>query len=79
MTRVSKFIEWAQMVTGCTAALIVSANLGSTWVFWAMCMFLIKDSMMAVFARIHGYTGILVSSLIYILIDMIGVYRWWMF
>ena len=75
----SKFLEWAQMVTGCTAALIVSLNIGDTWVFWAMVLFLIKDSMMGVFAYINRYPGIIMSSAIYVPIDIIGVYRWWMF
>jgi hypothetical protein len=75
----SKFLEWAQLLTGCTAAAIVSLNLGDTWVFWAMCLFLIKDSMMGVFATINRYPGIIVSSGIYVVIDAIGVYRWWLF
>ena len=75
----SKFLEWAQMVTGCTAALIVSLNLGSEWVFWAMVLFFIKDAMMGVFAYIQNYPGIMVSSIIYVGIDLIGVYRWWIF
>lgn len=75
----SKFLEWAQMVTGCTAALIVSLNIGDTWVFWAMCLFFIKDTMMGMFAYINKYPGIIMSSLIYVLIDAIGIYRWWLF
>lgn len=75
----SKFLEWAQMFTGCTAALIVSLNIGDAWVFWAMCLFLIKDSMMGIFAYINNYPGIIMSSIIYVPIDMIGVYRWWLF
>lgn len=73
---IAKTLEWAQMVTGCTAAAIVSFNLGDTWVFWAMVLFLIKDSMMGVFAYIKNYPGIMTSSVIYVVIDAIGVYRW---
>lgn len=72
----SKVLEWAQMVTGCTAALIVSLNLGDEWVFWAMCLFFIKDTMMGVFAYLNKYPGIIVSSSIYVVIDAIGIYRW---
>lgn len=74
-----KTLEWAQMITGCTAAAIVSFNLGDTWVFWAMCLFAIKDSMMGLFAYLQNYPGIIVSSLIYVHIDLIGIYRWWIF
>ena len=74
-----KTLEWAQMITGCTAAAIVSFNLGDTWVFWAMCLFAIKDSMMGLFAYLQNYPGIIVSSLIYVPIDLIGIYRWWIF
>ena len=74
-----KFLEWSQMITGCTAAAIVALNLGDTWVFWAMILFLIKDSMMGVFAYIQNYLGIMTSSAIYVIIDAIGVYRWWLF
>lgn len=74
-----KFLEWAQMVTGCTAALIVSLNLGDAWVFWAMVLFAIKDTMMGVFAYIQRYPGIITSSIVYVVIDLIGVYRWWLF
>ena len=74
-----KFLEWAQMVTGCVAAAIVSLNLGDTWIFWAMVLFLIKDSMMGVFAYIQKYPGIMTSSTIYVVIDAIGVYSWWLF
>lgn len=74
-----KFLEWAQMITGCTAALIVSLNLGDTWVFWAMVLFAIKDTMMGVFAYIQRYPGIITSSIIYVAIDLLGVYRWWLF
>lgn len=74
-----KTLEWAQMVTGCTAAAIVSFNLGDAWVFWAMVLFCIKDSMMGVFAYIQKYPGIMTSSAIYVVIDAIGVYRWWIF
>lgn len=77
--KLAKFIEWAQLVTGCTAAAIVSLNLGDTWIFWAMALFFIKDSMMGVFAYIRNYPGIMISSGIYVIIDAIGVYRWWMF
>ena len=76
MNNIAKTLEWAQMVTGCTAAAIVSFNLGDTWVFWAMVLFLIKDSMMGVFAYIKNYPGIITSSAIYVVIDAIGVYRW---
>jgi hypothetical protein len=75
----TKFLEWAQMATGCTAAAIVSFNLGDTWVFWAMVLFVIKDSMMGIFAYIRHYPGIIVSSAIYVPIDVIGVIRWWPF
>jgi hypothetical protein len=75
----AKFLEWAQMVTGCTAALIVSLNLGADWVFWAMVLFFIKDAMMGLFAYIQKYPGIMVSSAIYVVIDVIGIYRWWIF
>ena len=74
-----KILEWAQMITGCTAAAIVSFNLGDAWVFWAMVLFVIKDSMMGVFAYIQKYPGIMTSSTIYVVIDAIGVYRWWIF
>ena len=79
MVSTSKFLEWAQMVTGCTAALIVSLNIGDTWVFWAMCLFFVKDSMMGMFAYINKYPGIIMSSAIYVPIDIIGIYRWWLF
>lgn len=79
MVSTSKFLEWAQMVTGCTAALIVSLNIGDTWVFWAMCLFLVKDSMMGLFAYINKYPGIIASSMVYIPIDIVGVVRWWIF
>lgn len=74
-----KTLEWAQMFTGCTAAAIVSFNLGDDWVFWAMVLFLIKDSMMGFFAYLQNYPGILTSSFFYVIIDSIGVYRWWIF
>lgn len=75
----SKILEWAQMITGCTAALIVALNLGSTWIFWAMVLFLIKDFILGVFAYLNNFPGIVTSSVLYIIIDMIGVYRWWLF
>ena len=78
-TNTVKTLEWAQMITGCTAAAIVSLNLGDSWVFWAMVLFVIKDSMMGVFAYIQKYPGIMTSSAIYVVIDTIGVYRWWIF
>ncbi len=74
-----RILEWAQMVTGCTAAAIVSFNLGNEWIFWAMVLFCIKDSMMGVFAYIQNYPGIMTSSAVYVIIDAIGVYRWWIF
>lgn len=73
----SKFLEWFQMITGCTAAAIVSFNLGDGWVFWAMVLFVIKDSMMGIFAYINKYPGIILSSAIYVPIDIIGVIRWY--
>jgi len=75
----SKFLEWAQMFTGCSAAMIVSLNLGDTWVFWSMCLFLIKDSMMGIFAYMNKYPGIVTSSIVYACIDLLGIYRWWIF
>jgi uncharacterized membrane protein len=75
----SKFLEWAQMFTGCSAAMIVSLNLGDTWVFWSMCLFLIKDSMMGIFAYMNKYPGIVTSSIVYAGIDLLGIYRWWIF
>ena len=72
-----RVLEWSQMLTGCTAALIVSLNLGNTWIFYAMVLFIIKDSMMAAFAYIQRYPGIITSSLVYIVIDAVGIYRWW--
>ena len=74
-----KILEWAQMITGCTAPAIVSLNLGDSWVFWAMVLFVIKDPMMGVFVHIQKYPGIMTSSAIYVVIDTIGVYRWWIF
>jgi hypothetical protein len=65
------------MITGCTAAAIVSLNLGDEWVFWAMVLFVIKDSMMGIFAYINKYPGIIMSSAIYVPIDLIGVIRWY--
>jgi uncharacterized membrane protein len=76
-TNLVKFLEWAQMITGCTAAAIVSFNIGDGWVFFAMCLFVIKDSMMGLFAYIRNYPGIIASSAIYVPIDIIGVIRWW--
>jgi len=75
-SQTTQFLEWAQMLTGCSAALIVSLNLGNTWVFWAMLLFVIKDSMMGVFATLNSYPGIITSSVIYVIIDLIGVWRW---
>lgn len=74
-----KTLEWTQMITGCTAAAIVSLNLGDSWVFWAMVLFVLKDSMMGIFAYIQNYPGIITSSAVYVIIDAIGVYRWWIF
>ena len=54
-------------------------NLGDAWVFWAMVLFCVKDSMMGVFAYIQRYPGIMTSSAVYVVIDAIGVYRWWIF
>lgn len=75
-TQITVFIEWAQMITGLTAATLVSLNIGDYWVFIAMCLFLIKDSMMGVFAYINKYPGIIVSSIGYAIIDLIGIIRW---
>ena len=75
----SKFLEWAQMVTGCTAALVVSLNIGDAWVFWSMCLFLVKDSMMGLFAYMNKYPGIITSSVVYASIDLVGIYNWWIF
>lgn len=77
--KTSKFLEWAQMITGCSAALIVSMNIGDTWVFWSMCLFLVKDSMMGAFAYMNKYPGIITSSIVYISIDIVGIYNWWIF
>ena len=75
-SRITVFIEWAQMVTGLTAATLVSLNIGDQWVFIAMCLFFVKDSMMGVFAYINKYPGIIVSSIGYVIIDAIGIIRW---
>ena len=75
-SKTTVFLEWAQMVTGLTAASLVSFNLGDFWVLLSFCLFFVKDSMMLVFARINGYNGIIVSSIGYVIIDAIGIYRW---
>ena len=50
------------MFTGCTAVYNCKFNSGDDWVFWAMVLFLIKDSMMGFFAYLQNYPGILTSS-----------------
>lgn len=74
--KVSKFLEWSQMVTGLTAAGIVSLNIGDKWVFYAMCLFFVKDTMLGIFAYINKFPGIIASSAGYLVIDLIGIFRW---
>ena len=75
-SKLTFFLEWAQMVTGLTAASLVSLNIGDYWVFVAMCLFFVKDTMMGVFAYINKFPGIIASSVGYVIIDAIGIARW---
>lgn len=75
----SKRLEWAQTILGLTAAFILASNPDQYWGFIAMCLFLIKDTAMIVFCRLHNFHGLMVSALGYLIIDTWGVYRWWIF
>jgi hypothetical protein len=51
-------------------------NIGDYWVFVAMCLFFVKDTMMGVFAYINKFPGIIASSVGYVIIDAVGIARW---
>lgn len=79
MIKHSRILEWIQTILGLSAAGIIALNLGNEWVFWAMVIFILKDLAMIAFCYAHSFNRLMISALGYMVIDITGVIRWWIF
>ena len=75
--KIDKPLEWLQTIMGLLAAILVASNLGSQFVFFAMCLFTIKDCIMLYWTHKKGLYGLFTNSVGYMFINVYGLYNWW--
>ena len=75
--KMDKLLEWSQSIMGLAAAILVASNLGSSYVFFAMCLFALKDTVMLYWSHKKSLYGLFTNSVGFMCINIYGLYNWW--
>lgn len=69
-----KFVEWSGALLGVGAALLLALNIAIS--AWAYVLYLCSSILLLIWAIFKKAYGIAFQNLIFILINLIGIYRW---
>lgn len=78
MTMINKtnIAQWIGSVSGVSGSILISLNIGATWVLLGFSLFLVSNFTLAFWGyKVKAY-GVLWMNVAYIFIDSLGVYRW---
>jgi len=69
-----KFVEWSGALLGVGAALLLALNIPIS--AWAYVLYLLSSILLLLWAVLEKAYGIAFQNFVFILINLIGIYRW---
>lgn len=70
----SNFIEWAGSIFAILGAILIALNIKLEIV--AFCVYIISNILISIFAYRKKQNGILLMSMTFVIINVIGIIRW---
>ncbi len=72
--KVSQIIEWAGSLTGVSAAVLLALNISVSG--WAYVFYLFSSILLLIWGLREKAHGVAFQNLVFIAINILGIYRW---